>query len=99
MNLDRERGRSTVVLGRGSVRTPGWMWFWSTGPVAGAEGKFSITREAQNSNTSTPAQVTAMATQEAEAHCRTIGKKFKAIEKRETITTGKPVTELRFACE
>lgn len=70
----------------------------ATGPVASADGTFKITREAAQ-NTSTPAQNTAMATQEAEAHCLKTGKKFKAIEKRETITRGYPVSELRYACD
>lgn len=71
----------------------------ASGPVAGADGTFSITREAQNSNTSTPAQITALVTQEAEAHCLKMSKKFKAIERRDTITRGYPASELRYACE
>jgi hypothetical protein len=70
----------------------------ATGPVARADGTFTITRQAQNQQTPR-AQVTTMATQDAEAHCLKIGKKFKAIQKRETITAGNPTSEVVYACD
>jgi hypothetical protein len=70
----------------------------TTGPVASADGTFKITRQSETQTSGSQSQNTAMATQEAEAHCLKMGKKFKAIQTKETITAGAPRTEVQYAC-
>jgi hypothetical protein len=69
----------------------------ATGPVANADGTFSIRREAQNEGN--PAPITAMATQDAEAHCLQMGKKFRGIAVKVSGISGKPVSEVLYACD
>jgi len=68
------------------------------GPVASADGTFTITRQAET-NQAQPSQVTAMARQDAEAHCMKMGKKFKAIGTKENVTRGNPISEVHYACD
>lgn len=70
----------------------------ATGPVARADGTFTITRQGETQYAQR-SQLTAMATQDAEAHCLKIGKKFKAIQKKESIARGNPVSEVLYACD
>lgn len=69
-----------------------------SGPVARADGTFTMTRQSETQNATARSQVTAMATQDAEAHCLKMGKKFKAIQTKEIITRGAPVSEVHYAC-
>jgi hypothetical protein len=71
-----------------------------TGPVARADGTFTITRQGESYYT--PAsQLTAMATQDAEAHGLKNGKKFKAIQSKESpFRSGwAPESELLYRCD
>jgi len=76
-----------ILAGLVACSTPG-------GPVARADGTFTITRQSETQY----AHATAMATQDAEAHCLKMGKKFKAIQTKETITSGAPVSQVHYAC-
>lgn len=71
-----------------------------TGPVARADGAFAITRQGETYYAQ-PSQLTAMATQDAEAHCLKIGKKFKAMHSKETPTTAgrTPESEVLYRCD
>ena len=96
-----------LVLGTQRVRCTPALWIAAvaglvacaapTGPVARADGTFTMTRQAQNEGL--PAATTARATQDAEAHCVEMGKKFKLIDVKVSGLTGKPVSEVLYACE
>lgn len=72
----------------------------STSPVAGPDGAFTITRKGE-SYYAQPSQLTAMATQDAQAHCLKMGKKFKEIRSRELPTRAGyvPQSELLYRCD
>lgn len=72
----------------------------STSPVARADGAFTITRKGETYYAQ-PAQLTAMATQDAKAHCLKMGKNFKEIQSKELPTRAGyvPESELVYRCD
>lgn len=82
----------SVLAGLLACSTPG-------DPVAKADGSFTITRQSDTQNATPRSQITAMATQDAEAHCLKIGKKFRPIQTKEIITRGAPLSEVHYACD
>jgi hypothetical protein len=72
----------------------------ATAPGARADGTFTVTRQGETYYAQL-AQLTAMATQDAEAHCLKIGRKFKAIHSKETPTSpGRtPQSEVLYRCD
>jgi hypothetical protein len=71
-----------------------------TGSAARADGAFTITRTGENYYAQ-PSQLTALAMQDAEAHCLKMLKKFKAIRSKETPTTAgwTPQSEVVYRCD
>lgn len=74
--------------------------FAPTGPVANADGTFTVKRQG-DSYYAAPAQLVAAATQDAQAHCGKLGKQFKAIGTKDTASTAgsTPTGEVIYRCE